>query len=488
MILFGSITYIFVFASPPSFVKQGRILNVDSTWLLVRGDYEALVQCFVRGILCLVWMKDINRGWNKPKLAGALVMNYRVKDLELASQGNDSIYLAEARMPTLVRIRKRFEDEKPLDDVTISACLHVTRETAVLLRTLRAGGATVALCGSNPLSTQDDVAAALVQEGFNVYAWRGNDDEYYDCIRRVLRCDPNILIDDGADLIVTAHDESKGLLKNMFGAQEETTTGVNRLRIMEEEGVLEIPVIAVNNAEVKMLFDNRYGTGQGVVSVIKALNILFAGKTVVVAGYGWCSKGLAMRARGLGAEVVVTEVDPIKALEAVMDGYRVLPMLKAVEEADVVFTSTGCKDIVTTKHFSRMKDGTVLANLGHFNVEIAVTALEALAVTKRRVREDVEEYTLSDGRRLYLIAEGRLANLVTLGGHPAEIMDLSFSVQALTAEYLTKNQGQLGKQVYEVSGAISRDVAGVKLDTMGIQIDALTKDQLAYVSSFTLGT
>jgi len=391
-------------------------------------------------------------------------------------------------MPALVRIRKRFEDEKPLADVSIGACLHVTRETAVLLRTLRAGGATVALCGSNPLSTQDDVAAALVREGFRVYAWRGNDDAYYECIRRVLGCDPQILIDDGADLIVTAHGEAGGFLKTVYGAQEETTTGVNRLRVMEAEGVLAIPVIAVNNAEVKMLFDNRYGTGQGVVSVIKALNVLLAGKTVVVAGYGWCSKGLAMRARGLGASVVVTEVDPIKALEAVMDGFRVLPMLEAVAEADVVFTSTGCRDVVAAQHFRRMRDGVVLANLGHFNVEIAVAALEALAVAKRRVGADVEEYTLADGRRLYLVAEGRLANLVTLGGHPAEIMDLSFSVQALVAEYLTQHRSELGKRVYEVAGEISRDVARVKLDAMGVRLDSLTKAQVAYVRSFTLGT
>jgi adenosylhomocysteinase len=387
-----------------------------------------------------------------------------------------------------VRLRKRFEDEKPLANVTVGACLHVTRETAVLLRTLRAGGATIALCGSNPLSTQDDVAAALVREGFSVYAWRGNDEAYYECIHRVLGCDPQILIDDGADLIVTAHGESGGFLKNVYGAQEETTTGVNRLRVMEAEGVLAIPVIAVNNAEVKMLFDNRYGTGQGVVSVIKALNVLLAGKTVVVAGYGWCSKGLAMRARGLGAAVIVTEVDPIKALEAVMDGFRVMPMLEAVAEADVVFTSTGCRDVVTTKHFRRMRDGVVLANLGHFNVEIAVAALEALAVAKQRVGADVEEYTLADGRRLYLVAEGRLANLVTLGGHPAEIMDLSFSVQALAAEYLTQQRGRLGKRVYEVAERISQDVARVKLDAMGVRMDSLTKAQVAYVQSFTLGT
>lgn len=396
--------------------------------------------------------------------------------------------MAEMRMPTLLRIRKRFEEERPLDDVRIGACLHVTRETAVLLRTLRDGGASVALCGSNPLSTQDDVAAALVEEGFNVYAWRGNDEEYYACIRSVLQLNPAILIDDGADLIVTAHREWENLLKEGFGAQEETTTGVTRLRIMDKEGALKTPVIAVNDAKIKMMFDNRYGTGQGVVSVIKAMNILFAGKVVVVAGYGWCSKGMAMRSRGLGAEVIVTEVDPFRALEAVMDGYRVLPMSQAIEEANMIFTSTGCRDVVAAKHFRRMKDGTILANLGHFNVEIAVEALEQMAEKKRRVREDVDEYTLPNGNRLYLIAEGRLANLVTLGGHPSEIMDLSFSVQALTAEYLTKNHGTLENKVYEVSEAISHDVARVKLETMNIQIDSLTKQQLNYIQSFKVGT
>lgn len=417
-----------------------------------------------------------------------LVKDYRVKNLDLASQGKESIYLAEMRMPTLLRIRKRFEEERPLEDVRIGACLHVTRETAVLLRTLRAGGASVALCGSNPLSTQDDVAAALVEEGFNVYAWRGNDEEYYTCIREVLQLNPAILIDDGADLIVIAHRERENLLKEGFGVQEETTTGVTRLRIMEKEGELKTPVIAVNDAKIKMMFDNRYGTGQGVVSVIKAMNVLFAGKVVVVAGYGWCSKGLAMRARGLGAEVIVTEVDPFKALEAVMDGYRVLPMSKAVEEANMIFTSTGCRDVVAAEHFRSMKDMTILANLGHFNVEIAVEALEHIAEKKRRVREDVDEYTLPNGNRLYLIAEGRLANLVTLGGHPSEIMDLSFSVQALTAEYLTKNRGTLENKVYDVSETISHDVARVKLETMNIQIDSLTKQQLHYTQSFKVGT
>lgn len=408
--------------------------------------------------------------------------------MDRAAQGADAIYLAEMRMPALARIKQRFAAERPLEGVGIGACLHVTRETAVLLHTLRAGGATVALCGSNPLSTQDDVAAALVADGFPVYAWRGNDAEYYPCLRAVLAQRPTLLIDDGADLIVTAHREQPALVAEAQGAQEETTTGVTRLRVMAREGALRTPVIAVNDAKIKMMFDNRYGTGQGILSVIKAMNVLLAGKVVVVAGYGWCSKGLALRARGLGAEVIVTEVDPLKALEAVMEGYRVLPMAQAVQEADVILTSTGCRDVVAAEHFPQMKDGTILANLGHFNVEIAVEALDRLATTKRRVREDVDEYTLANGHRLYLLAEGRLANLVTLGGHPAEIMDLSFSVQALTAEYLVKNDRALTPQVYDVPDVISHDVARVKLETMQIQIDTLTPDQLHYIHNFHAGT
>lgn len=413
---------------------------------------------------------------------------FKVKDIGLASEGEKSIYLAESRMPTLVRIRHRFEAEKPLKNIMIGACLHVTRETAVLARTLKAGGASVALCGSNPLSTQDDVAAALVKEGFDVYAWRGNDAEYYDCIKSVLEYHPHIIIDDGGDLIVTAHKEKGDLLPKILGAQEETTTGVNRLRIMEKKEALKIPVVAVNNAKVKTMFDNVYGTGQGIVSVIAALNILFAGKKVVVAGYGYCSRGMANRARGLGANVIVTEVDPVRALEAVMDGFRVLPMDDAVREADMVFTATGCKDVVAKKHFEQMKDGTILANLGHFNVEISVKDLEALAAEKTRIRNNVDEYKLPNGNRLYLIGEGRLANLVVLGGHPSEIMDLSFSVQALTSEYLTKNAGKLEDKVYEIFEQIDKDVAKAKLETMKIKIDILTKDQLTYVTDFELGT
>lgn len=417
-----------------------------------------------------------------------MTSKYQIKDIDLAPQGENSIYLAESRMPTLARIRCRFEKEKPLKGLSIGACLHVTRETGVLVQTLKAGGAKVALCGSNPLSTQDDVAAALVKEGFNVYAWSGNDSEYYTCIMSVLDHNPDILIDDGADLIVIAHQEKKTLLGKIIGGQEETTTGVNRLRVMQEHNALKIPLIAVNDAKVKTMFDNRYGTGQGVVSAIKALNILFAGKNVVVAGYGPCSWGMATRARGLGANVIVTEVNPVRALEAVMDGYRVLPMEKAVLEADMVFTSTGCTDVVVGKHFEKMKDGAILANLGHFNVEISVKELEEMASKKKRIGEYVDEYTFSNGKRLYLLGEGRLANLVIIGGHPSEIMDLSFSVQALTAEFLSNNRGKLEQIVYNVPDEINKGVASVKLETMKIHIDSLTKEQEAYVKSFEIGT
>lgn len=412
---------------------------------------------------------------------------YQVKNINLSKQGEGSIYFAETKMPTLERIRQRFEIEKPLKNIIIAACLHVTRETAVLVRTLRAGGAHVALCGSNPLSTQNDVAAALAKEGFNVYAWRGNNAEYYDCIRSVLNYHPNILIDDGADLIFTAHVEKPDLLPKIIGAQEETTTGVNRLIAMQKKHALKIPIIAVNNAKVKMMFDNVYGTGQGVVAAIGALNILFAGKNVVIAGYGYCSRGMATRSRGLGANVIVTEVNPIRALEAVMDGYRVLPMDEAVKDADMVFTATGCKDVVTKKHFEKMKDGVVLANFGHFNIEISVKDLEKLSVEKRRILNYVDEYRLQTGKRLYLIGEGRLANLVVLGGHPSEIMDLSFSVQSLASEYLVTNR-DLKNKVYEVFEQIDDEVAKVKLETMNINIDLLSDEQISYIKDYELGT
>ena len=412
----------------------------------------------------------------------------RIKDLQLASEGERLVYLAETRMPTLLKIRRRFEKEKPLTNLTIGACLHITRETAVLARTLKAGGASVILCGSNPLSTQDEVAAALVNEGFEVYAWRGNNSKYYECIDSVLNNEPEIIIDDGADLIVTAHKKKNQNLKKVLGGQEETTTGVSRLRAMEKCGALKIPVIAVNDAKVKTMFDNVHGTGQGVVAVISALNVLFAGKIVVIAGYGFCSRGMAKRAQGLGATVIVTEVNPIKALEAVMDGYRVLPMDNAVKTADIVFTSTGCKNVLVKRHFNKMKDGVILANLGHFNVEISVEDLEDMAIEKRRILSNVDEYKLPNGKRLYLIGEGRLANLVILGGHPSEIMDLSFSVQALTSEYLSKNARNLENRVYTIFEKIDKEVSQAKLETMNIEIDSLTAEQRSYMQDFELGT
>ena len=406
----------------------------------------------------------------------------------MASKGRDSIYLAESRMPSLLRIRDRFSRVRPLAGLRVGACLHVTRETAVLARTLKAGGAEVFLAGSNPLSTQDDVAAALVEEGFNVYAWRGNDEAYYDCLRTVLKESPDILIDDGADLIVTAHREFASDLAKIVGGQEETTTGVNRLKVMEAKGALKFPLIAVNDAKTKMTFDNYYGTGQGVVSAIAALNILFAGKTVTVAGYGNCGRGMALRAKGLGANVVVTEVDSLRALQAVMDGYRVMPMEEVAPLADMIFTATGCTHVVARRHFEQLKDGAILANLGHFNVEIYVKDLEDLAVKKRQVKEYVDEYMLPNGRCVYLIGEGRLANLVVLGGHPSEIMDLSFSVQALTSEYLVKNRGKLENKVYNISPEVDNEVAGVKLETMGVKIDSLSERQRTYMEAFDLGT
>jgi adenosylhomocysteinase len=412
----------------------------------------------------------------------------RIRYPDLAPQGEESIYMAESRMPTLRRLRKRFSEEKPLSGMKIGACLHVTRETAVLARTLAAGGAEIALAGSNPLSTQDDVASALAEEGFHVFAWRGNDREYYDCLKDVLGESPDILIDDGADLIVTAHNEKSSALARVIGAQEETTTGVHRLRAMEKRGALRIPVIAVNDARTKMMFDNYYGTGQGVVSAIAALDILFAGKTIVVAGYGNCSRGMATRSRGLGANVIVTEVDPIRALQAVMDGFRVMPMSVAAPLADVLFTATGCIDVVGREEFQKMKDGVILANLGHFNVEVSVKDLESLAKNKRKMREYVDEYVLHDGRRLYLLAEGRLANLVVLGGHPAEIMDLSFSVQALASEYLARNKGSLEVKVHDIAPEVDSSVARVKLETLGVDIDKLSEKQKIYVEGFEMGT
>ncbi len=417
-------------------------------------------------------------------------MNYDIKDLSLADKGLLKIEWSSMHMKVLNLIRERFKKEKPLKGIKIAACLHVTSETANLVITLKEGGADIALCASNPLSTQDEVAAALVKYfGIKVFAKRGEDTKtYYEHIHKALDINPNITIDDGADLITTVHKERKDLIENIYGGCEETTTGVIRLKNMERKGILKYPIIAVNEAKTKYLFDNRYGTGQSTIDgILRATNILLAGKNFVIAGYGWCGKGLAMRARGMGANVIITEVDPIKALEAVMDGYRVMPMREAAKIGDIFVTVTGNKSVIREEHFKLMKDGAILANSGHFNVEIDVEALERIAESKRKIRENVTEYVVN-GKRLYLLAEGRLVNLAAAEGHPAEVMDMSFSNQALSVEYLVKNRGKLEPKVYVVPEEIDKEVARLKLKSMGIEIDTLTKEQEEYLKSWELGT
>lgn len=417
-------------------------------------------------------------------------MEHEVKDIKLASQGLLLIEWAEVRMPILLTIKKQFEKRKPLKGLQIGACLHVTKETAVLVRTLRAGGANVALCGSNPLSTQDEVAAALAKEGVNVYAWRGEStEEYYRCIENTLKHKPQITLDDGADLVTTLHTKKTELIKNVIGGTEETTTGVVRLRAMAEAGTLKYPIIAVNDAYTKYLFDNRYGTGQSTIDgILRSTGILLAGKAFVVAGYGWCGRGIAMRGKGMGANVIVTEVNPLRALEATMDGFTVMPMREAAEIADVIVTATGNINIVRKEHMLKMKDGVILANSGHFNVEINVPDLESIAVLKRRVRPHVDEYTLKDGRRIYLLAEGRLVNLAAAEGHPPEVMMMSFANQALCTEYLVRCRGKLEPKVYRVPDRIDQNVAKLALNAMKVQIDSLTKEQAKYLKSWEMGT
>ncbi|HDI07010.1 MAG TPA: adenosylhomocysteinase, partial [Candidatus Bathyarchaeota archaeon] len=368
--------------------------------------------------------------------------NFKVKDLTLAEKGKLQIEWASQHMPVLKKITQRFEKEKPLENVTIGACLHVTKETAVLVEAFLAAGAEVALCGSNPLSTQDEVAAALVEKGTHVYAWRGeNTEEYYWCINRVIDHKPDITLDDGADLVGTLHSKRTDWLPHVKGGTEETTTGVLRLKAMEKAGTLRYAIIAVNNAYTKYLFDNRYGTGQSTIDgIIRATNILLAGKKLVVCGYGWCGRGIARRAKGMGANVIVTEVNPLRALEAVMDGFTVLPMEKAAETGDVFVTATGDTSVIRREHMEKMKNGAILANSGHFNVEISLKDLESLAVSKRVIRKNLEEYKLKNGKNLYLIGEGRLVNLVAAEGHPSEVMDMSFANQALCAEHIAKHE------------------------------------------------
>jgi len=418
-------------------------------------------------------------------------IQYDIRDISLADKGKRRTEWAFHSMPVLASIRKRFIATRPLAGVRIAACLHVTTETANLMMTLRDGGASVVLCASNPLSTQDDVAATLVRDqGIPVYAIKGENNEvYYSHIAAALDHKPQITMDDGADLVTTLHTKGQDAIGEVLGGTEETTTGVIRLRSMAKQGVLRYPIIAVNDALTKHFFDNRYGTGQSTIDgILRSTNVLLAGMNFVVAGYGWCGRGVAMRARGAGANVIVTEIDPIKAIEALMDGFRVMPMNQAAEIADIVVTVTGNKSVVDREHFERFKDGVILCNSGHFNVEINVEALERAALSHRTVREFVEEYTMKDGRRIYLLAEGRLINLAAAEGHPASVMDMSFANQALSVEYMVKNHGALEKKVYSVPEAIDREVARLKLEAMGVEIDRLTAEQEQYLASWSEGT
>jgi adenosylhomocysteinase len=417
--------------------------------------------------------------------------DHDIRDIGLAPQGVLRIEWADMQMPVLAAIRARFEKERPLEGVRCGCCLHVTTETANLMRTLKAGGADVALCASNPLSTQDDTAAALVQEyGISVYAIRGEDnDTYYSHIKSVVARKPHITMDDGADVIGIIHGEMPELADGIYGGTEETTTGVIRLKALEQEGRLLFPVIAVNDANTKHFFDNRYGTGQSTLDgVIRATNVLIAGSTCVVAGYGWCGRGLANRLKGHGADVIVTEVDPLKALEAVMDGFRVMPMIEAAKQARIFVTATGDIHVIRKEHFEAMQDGAIVANTGHFNVEIDIPALESLATKHRTVRENVEEYTLTDGRRIYLLAEGRLVNLAAAEGHPAAVMDMSFANQSLSAEFMVQHHAELGKKVYTVPQHLDDEIAKVKLATMNVNVDDLTEEQVKYLASWDQGT
>lgn len=417
--------------------------------------------------------------------------NYDIKDGKLAEGGRRRIDWAEREMPVLRLIRERFTKERPLKGVRMSACLHVTTETANLAQTLHLGGADLVLTASNPLSTQDDVAAALVNiYEIPTYAIKGeNNVTYYKHIQAALDHVPHITMDDGADLVSTLHKDRRDLLKNVMGGTEETTTGVIRLRAMAADGALTFPVIAVNDAQTKHLFDNRYGTGQSTIDgIVRATNVLLAGRVFVIAGYGWCGRGLAMRARGMGANVVVTEVDPLPALEAVMDGFRVLTMDEAARIGDIFVTVTGDLNVIDQHHFEVMKDGALIANSGHFNVEINIPALEKMSKEKRLVRPFVDQYVLEDDRRINLLGEGRLINLAAAEGHPASVMDMSFANQALSVEYMVKNADKLEKKVYSVPGEIDREIARLKLDAMGVKIDELTPEQVKYLNSWEEGT
>ena len=418
-------------------------------------------------------------------------MKSDVTDLKLAAKGRLRIEWAAKDMPVLRGIRERFVKEKPLKGIKLAACLHVTTETANLMDVLKAGGAQVHLCASNPLSTQDDVAASLVRHfGVTTFAIKGEDNKtYYKHINQCLSLRPNITMDDGADLVSTLHKERQELIGNLIGGTEETTTGVIRLKAMAQEGVLRYPIVAVNDAYTKYMFDNRYGTGQSTLDgLLRATNRLIAGSVLVVSGYGWCGKGVAMRAKGMGARVVVTEVDPLRALEAVMDGFMVMPLIEAAESGDIFVTVTGDAGVVSEKVFRKMKDGAIVANAGHFNVEVDIPALKKLSKSVRRIREFVDEYTLRGGRRIYLLGEGRLINLAAAEGHPSQVMDMSFANQSLSAEFMAANYKKLENKVYPVPREIDENIAALKLAGMGIQIDRLTPEQRRYLKSWQMGT
>ncbi|MFA5846099.1 MAG: adenosylhomocysteinase [Thermodesulfovibrionales bacterium] len=419
------------------------------------------------------------------------MVKHDVKDINLAKKGKLRIEWAAREMPVLKSIAERFKKEKPLKGLKLAACLHVTTETANLMETLRDGGAQAYLCASNPLSTQDDVAASLVKNsGIPVFAIKGEDHKtYYKHIMDCLSLKPNITMDDGADLVSVLHTKKKDLLKNLIGGTEETTTGVIRLRAMAEKGVLKYPIVAVNDAYTKYLFDNRYGTGQSTMDgILRATNRLIAGSLFVVAGYGWCSKGIAMRAKGMGARVIITEVNPLRGLEATMDGFDVMPMRDAARLGDIFVTATGDIDVIYKECFKLMKDGAIFCNSGHFNVEIAIEELKKLSKARRIIRDFVEEYTLRNGKRVYLLGEGRLINLAAAEGHPSAVMDMSFANQALCAEYMSKNYKKLGNKVYSVPEKIDSEISRLKLKSMGIKIDVLTPAQKKYLQSWEMGT
>jgi len=415
---------------------------------------------------------------------------FKVKDISLAPEGKRKIDWVSRFMPVLNSIEKEFKEKKPLEGLKIACCLHLEMKTAYLTLVLKAGGAEVSLAGSNPLSTKDDVCAALVKEGIRVYSWHGmTREEYYENLHRALDIEPNIVIDDGADLTAIVHKERKELIPNIIGGSEETTSGVIRLKAMEAEGVLKFPMIAVNDSKCKYMFDNRYGTGQSAFDgIMRATNLLIAGKNVVIVGYGWVGRGLAIRADGLGANVIVTEVNPIRALEARMDGFRVMSMLEAARIGDIFITATGNINVIRKEHFNLMKDGAILANAGHFDVEISKPDLESLAREVKRPKENVTEYLMPDGRRIYLLAEGRLVNLAAADGHPADIMDMSFALQALAAKYINEHHQELEPKVYKLPEEIDRKVAEIKLSSMGIQIDRLTDEQKEYLKTWKAGT